>query len=149
MSSSAVAIANLLYQYAERLDGGDFEGAAALFLHARIKVGKDTPLIDSAGMLRLLRELVILYPCGTPRTRHVTSNPIIEIDEVGGRATVRSYYIVFQATEGLPLQAITAGRYHDEFERVDGVWRFSYRDYTLQDAVGEMGFHLSGVVPGR
>ncbi|MEE1926456.1 nuclear transport factor 2 family protein [Pseudomonas sp. 148P] len=103
MSSSAVAIANLLYQYAERLDGGDFEGATALFLHARIKVGKDAPLIDSTGMLRLLRELVILYPCGTPRTRHVTSNPIIEIDEAGNRATVRSCYTVFQTTEGLPL----------------------------------------------
>lgn len=147
MSDSAVAICNLLYRYAECLDRGDFEGAAGLFRYARIKVGKDAPLIDSAGMLHLLRELVILYPCGTPRTRHVTSNPIIEIDEVGGRATVRSYYIVFQATEGLPLQAITAGRYHDEFERVGGVWRFSYRDYTQQEAVGEMRFHLRAAVP--
>ncbi|MFD2641652.1 nuclear transport factor 2 family protein [Pseudomonas japonica] len=142
MSSSAIAISNLLYQYAECLDTGDFEGAARLFRHARIKVGKEAPPIDSNGMLALLRELVILYPCGTPRTRHVTSNPIIDIDEAGNRATVRSYYTVFQATEGLPLQAITAGRYHDEFERVDGVWRFSCRDYTLQEAVGEMRFHL-------
>jgi 3-phenylpropionate/cinnamic acid dioxygenase small subunit len=147
MSISVAAITNLLYQYAECLDSGDFEGAAGLFRHARIKVGKDAPLIDSAGMLSLLRELVILYPCGTPRTRHVTSNPIIEIDEAGSRATVRSCYTVFQATEGLPLQAITAGRYLDEFERVGGVWRFSYRDYTLQEAVGEMGFHMKGVVP--
>lgn len=148
MSSSATAIGNLLYRYAECLDAGDFEGAAGLFRHAQIKVGREAPLIDSDGMLRLLRELVILYPCGTPRTRHVTSNPIFEIDEAGNRATVRSCYTVFQATEGLPLQAITAGRYHDEFERVEGGWRFSYRDYTLQEAVGEMGFHLKGVVDG-
>lgn len=148
MSNSAIAITNLLYRYAECLDGGDFEGAAALFRHARIRVGKAAPLIDADGMLRLLRELVILYPCGTPRTRHVTSNPIIEVDEANNRATVRTYYTVFQATASLPLQAITAGRYLDEFERVDGVWRFSYRDYSLQEAIGEMSFHLRGAVPG-
>ncbi|MCU1720535.1 nuclear transport factor 2 family protein [Pseudomonas sp. 5P_5.1_Bac1] len=144
MTDSAVAISNLLYQYAERLDCGDFEGAAALFRHARIKLAGDRPTLDSAQMLAVMRDLITLYPCGTPRTKHVTSNPIIEVDEAANRATVRSYYTVFQCTEGLPLQPITAGRYHDEFERVDGVWRFSFRDYGLQDAVGEMGFHLRG-----
>ncbi|MDR0281215.1 MAG: nuclear transport factor 2 family protein [Paucimonas sp.] len=92
MSTSSVLISNLLYRYAECLDCGDFVSAASLFRHARIRVGKDAPLIDADGMLRLLRELVILYPCGTPRTRHVTSNPIFEIDEAGNRATVRSCY---------------------------------------------------------
>ena len=144
MTDSAIAITNLLYQYAERLDGGDLEGAAALFRHARIQLSDGAGTIDAAQMLGIMRDLIILYPCGTPRTRHVTSNPIIELAQDGSRASVRSYYTVFQCTEGLPLQAITAGRYHDEFERVDGVWRFSARDYSLQDAIGEMGFHLKG-----
>ena len=38
---------------------------------------------------------------------------------------------------------IAAGRYRDEFERVDGQWRFSFRDYTL-DLAGELGEHLRG-----
>ena len=38
--SSATAITNLLYRYAECIDSGDFAGAAALFAHARVKVGK-------------------------------------------------------------------------------------------------------------
>lgn len=88
-----------------------------------------------------------LYPCGTPRTKHVVTNPIIEIDEKRGRATSRSYYTVYQATEELPLQVIALGRYHDEFERVDGVWRFSYRDYSLLDLMGDLRFHLKAPVP--
>ena len=37
MASSEVEIANLVYRYAEFIDSGDLEGAAALFTHARIK----------------------------------------------------------------------------------------------------------------
>jgi hypothetical protein len=32
MSNSAGEITNLLYRYAERMDGGDLEGAANIFL---------------------------------------------------------------------------------------------------------------------
>ena len=40
-------------------------------------------------------------------------------------ATTRSYFTVLQAVPGLTLQPILAGRYHDEFEHVDGEWRFT------------------------
>lgn len=144
MSHSAVEIANLLYRYAERMDGGDLEGAAALFRHARIKVRRDEDFLDDAGMLLIWKQYVKIYPCGTPRTKHVITNPIIEIDETSGRATARSYYTVLQASEGFPLQPIAAGRYHDEFERVDQAWRFCYRDYSLLDLTGDLSFHLNG-----
>ena len=39
MASSEVQIANLLYRYAEYIDSGDLEGAAALFTHARVLTG--------------------------------------------------------------------------------------------------------------
>jgi hypothetical protein len=35
-------------------------------------------------------------------------------------------------------QPIAAGRYLDEFERVDGVWRFSFRDYSQPDLMGDL-----------
>jgi hypothetical protein len=38
---------------------------------------------------------------------------------------------------------IVAGRYDDRFERVDGRWRFSYRDYTMMDQIGDLSHHLS------
>jgi 3-phenylpropionate/cinnamic acid dioxygenase small subunit len=137
-------IANLLYRYAECIDTGDLAGAAALFEHARIKVGPgDT--IDAAALLGIWKSLIVMYD-GTPRTKHVTTNPIIEVEENAGTATCRSYYTVLQQTEGLPLQTIVAGRYHDRFERVggpEGRWRFCYRDLTLIDLVGDVSRHLA------
>ncbi|WP_396331992.1 nuclear transport factor 2 family protein [Burkholderia anthina] len=143
MSASAVEIANLLYRYAELLDAGDLPGMAALFRHARIKVAEDGPTIGADKLLDLFDARVKRHACGTPRTRHVITNPIIEIDEAAHRATARSYYTVLQAADGLALQPIAAGRYHDAFERVDGTWRFAFRDYTLFDFAGDLCYHLN------
>ncbi len=143
-TNSATQIANLLYTYAERIDAGDFEGLAELFAHATIRRmrGDQEVLLNSQQLLEHWREVVILYPDGTPRTKHVVTNPIIEIDEAEGRATARSYYTVFQQTPEVPLQPVASGRYHDRFERVDGKWRFAYRDYSMLDMVGSIGKHV-------
>ncbi len=142
-------ITNLLYRYAECIDAGDLPGAAALFEHARIRIGgsdaaHDT--IDAAGLLGIWRSLIVIHPDGTPRTKHVTTNAIVEIDERAGTASCRSYYTVLQQTDELPLQIIVTGRYHDRFECVDGQWRFSYRDLTLIDMVGDVSQHLNHAI---
>jgi 3-phenylpropionate/cinnamic acid dioxygenase small subunit len=141
MSDSAVQITNLLYRYAELIDSGDLEATAALFRHAKVLSGGE--LRDEAGLLEIWHRFVKIHPCGTPRTKHVVTNPILEIDEAAGTATCRSYYTVLQATPALPLQVVAAGRYHDRFERVDGRWRFSYRDYSLFDLQGNLSDHLN------
>lgn len=141
---SEVAICNLLYRYAELIDAGRFEVIMTeLFGEARFIIGPEgTPELDATAMLDVLCRTTIRYPDGTPRTRHVVSNPIVEVDEQAGTATCRSCYTVFQQTDTLPLQPIVAGRYHDWFERVDGRWRFARRDYTLVDLVGDTSQHL-------
>ena len=136
-------ITNLLYRYAECVDTGDLAGAAALLQHGVIRIGEgDSGTVDSAAFLGLLTKMIIVYPDGTPRTRHLTTNPIIEIDNDAGTASCQSYYTVLQQTDDFPLQAIVSGRYHDRFERVDGRWRFCYRDYTMMDLVGDLSHHL-------
>ena len=140
--SSATAITNLLYRYAELMDAGELEGAAALFARARITTGGGEVVEGSAPMLALWRAHIRIHDDGTPRTKHVITNPIVEVDEDAGTATCRSYYTVFQATPDLPLQAICAGRYHDAFTYVDGQWHFSGRDYSLLDLVGDLNQHL-------
>lgn len=139
--TSATAITNLLYRYAECMDAGDFVGAAAPFAKARIKVAGGQE-IAGADLVEQWQRFVRIYPCGTPRTKHVVTNPIVEIDEAAGTATCRSYYTVFQQTPDLPLQPICAGRYHDSFVREDGVWRFATRDYSLLDYLGDVSQHL-------
>lgn len=125
------------------LDAGDLPGRAALFRHARIKVAQDAPTIGADQLLELFDARVKRHACGTPRTKHAITNPILEIDEAAHRATARSYDTVLQATDGLALQPIAAGRYHDAFERVDGAWRFAFRDYTLFDFAGDLRYHLN------
>ena len=146
MISAETEIINLLYRYAELMDAGDLENVAALFSHASVKTSEG--LVDGAGpLLALWRKHVRIYPCGTPRTKHVITNPILEIDEAAGTAACRSYYSVLQATSELPLQIIAAGRYHDVFTH-DGVrWRFAERDYTLLDLTGNLSQHL--LIPVR
>ena len=84
----------------------------------------------------MLRENVIVYDDGTPRTKHVTTNIAIEVDEEAGTAVSRSYFIALQALPDLALQPIVSGSYQDRFERRDGQWRFVERRVRT-DLVGE------------
>lgn len=140
-------IANLLYIYAERMDAGDLDGTAALFTHAHIMTGGQDELVDHHELRKTWEKFVKIYPCGTPRTKHVVTNPIIEVSEDGETASSRSYYTVLQATDGLPLQAIAAGRYHDRFARIDGKWQFTFRNYQMLDLIGDVSAHLLVAVP--
>jgi 3-phenylpropionate/cinnamic acid dioxygenase small subunit len=136
-------IEKLLYLYAERIDTGDFEGLADLFSHAVISYSSiDETQSGREEVLAQYRKTVHIYPDGTPRTRHVTTNVIFDLDEAAGSARTRSYFTVFQQTDALPLQAIIAGRYQDSFERVDGSWRFRTR-HIISEQFGELRHHLT------
>ena len=147
MTDPAREIEHLLYRYAEAIDAGDFDGIGALFRHGRIcGEGESGPvtLADGAEAGReFYRALVRLYDDGTPRTRHVTTNAVIEVDDATGTATSRSSYTVFQATEALPLQAIITGRYRDTFHRIGGTWCFASRT-MVADLTGDLSQHLQG-----
>ena len=121
MPPSEIAITNLLYQYAEYIDAGDFATAARLFEHAELRVRPDDgphSSVSAEGILALWRRMIVVYPDGTPRTKHVVTNPIVDVDEDSGTATCRSYYTVLQQTDEFPLQVVVTGRYDDRFERV-------------------------------
>jgi len=137
-------IANLLFEYAERIDRGDLAGMAALFQDATYRAGDGPPVQGAAAVEQINRSLILLYEDGTPHTQHVTSNLLIEVDEAQARAQCRSRFTVFQefpASAGGGLHAIAMGRYHDCFERVAGHWRFSLR-HIFMDRVGELRHHL-------
>jgi len=145
MADSAREIENLLYTYAERIDLGDLEGVADLFAHGRIAASPDaTPEQSREGreqVLALYQRSARIYPDGTPHTKHVTSNAIVEVDDAAGTGTARSYFTVFQQVDDFPLQPIIAGRYHDSFHRIDGRWWFDTRIMQV-DLVGDLSRHL-------
>lgn len=135
-------IQNLIYRYCDRIDRGDFAGLGALFEHAAIYVpAVAQPVRGAKAVEAMYQAFTRVYPeTGTPRTRHVTSNVIIEPDgETAARA--ESYILVHQATPALNLQPIISGRYRDRFERVGGSWRFSERHIEI-DLFGNLSAHL-------
>jgi 3-phenylpropionate/cinnamic acid dioxygenase small subunit len=145
MGDSAVEITNLIYRYAELLDGGDLDAVAALFAHGRIcgveNGPPETVFTGTAGVRKMYEMATRIYDDGTPKTKHNTSNVQLEIDEAGGTARSTSYYCVTQATPELPLQVIVTGHYKDTFHRLDGVWRFDSRTMFV-DQVGDVSHHL-------
>ncbi|MEO2167322.1 MAG: nuclear transport factor 2 family protein [bacterium] len=145
MADSARLIENLLYLYAERIDAGDFEGVAELFAHGRILASPETKREDAAvgreGVLAMYRGATRRYEDGTPRTRHLISNAIIEVDDAETRATARTSYMVFQQTDVLALQPIIGGHYHDSFHRPEGGWAFDTRVMFI-DLTGDLSQHL-------
>ena len=140
-------IINLIHRYAELMDEGRLEQVAALFDHADVTLGGGRVVHGGAAMLAQWRAFVRIHDCGTPRTKHVITNAIVDVDDAAGTAACRSYYTVFQQTPTLPLQAICAGRYHDTFARTGATWRFATRDYTLLDMIGDVSQHLLLPVP--
>jgi hypothetical protein len=139
------AIANLVHRYAELIDAGDYGGVGQLFEHGAIRAVQGDAVTTVGGRAEVqafYERYTRRFPdSGTPKTKHLTTNLIIEVDGDRSTATCRSYFTVLQACDGFPLQPIIAGRYHDTLERVGGAWRFADR-LIHSDLVGELSHHL-------
>ena len=141
MLSDERQILNLLHTYCELQDAADFAGVAELFRHSGYRVHNGEAHFGYDEVYALKAQHDKIYDDGTLRTKHITTNTILEIDDDGVSSRARSYFTVYQATPELPLQCVIAGRYHDVFERVDGAWRFRDR-YIIGDLVGDLTQHL-------
>ena len=143
LEPSVQSIENLMAEYAELVDAGDFGGLGELLADAVFGGEGDAVVSGREAIETIFRSMVLVYDDGTPRTKHVTTNIHIDVDHESGIAVARSYVTVFQALPDLPLQPIVAGRYRDVFECHAGVWRFVERRFTT-DLVGDVSRHLRG-----
>ena len=146
MSIESCEITKLLYQYADYIDSGDLESVAAMFADARIigvtADGGESVVEGQEAVLAMYQNFTRIYPdSGTPHTLHVTTNVIVDIDESGMSALSKSYAVVFQAVDGLPLQAIIGVRYFDAFAKTLKQWRFSERK-IVSTLIGDLSQHL-------
>lgn len=143
MTDATGEIAALVHAYAERIDDGDFEGVAELLAEAELRTeGLPGAVRGREAILELYRRTTRVHPeTGTPRTAHLVTNLVIEVDEVAGTARARSHFAVLQATPSLPLQVVAAGRYRDRFVRGAEGWRFRERVIRLE-LVGDVREHL-------
>jgi len=136
-------IENLIYRYAELIDNGDLKGVAELFRDAEIvSPAHDVRRTGFDEVLQMYQLSCRLYEStGTPLTKHLTTNVIVDMDSNGKEARARSYYTVIQGTGSLPLQPIISGRYKDRFRKVDAQWQFASRE-MLVDLIGDCSAHL-------
>lgn len=137
-------IQNLLHRYSDAVDRGDFAGVGEMFRHADVYYPGETEPSVKAGsgdFAASLAKWSRIYPdTGNPKTRHLCTNAIIDFDDAT-HARCQTYFVVFQAAEGLPLQPIVTGTYLDRFEKVRGEWRFRERR-ELVGQTGNLSAHL-------
>lgn len=145
-----LAIPRLMFRYAELIDSGDFAGVGELFSDGVIEVTETGGIYTGRDEVRSMYEdWVRIYPDnGTPHTKHTTTNLQLEVDDERGTASCRSYVMVLQSTDDLPLQPILSGRYFDSFDRVDGTWRFLRRRMT-NEYLGNLSQHLKQDFAGQ
>lgn len=133
-------ITNLIHRYAELVDSGDFDGLGALFAHGELHA-TDGPVRGADAVREHFASWVQLHDDGSPHTRHVTTNVIVEVADDAQTARARSYVTVLQYGPGGMLRPIFFVRYFDRFHRVDGEWAFASRRY-VEPAAGPAEEHL-------
>ncbi len=137
MSTAEGELVAMIHDYCELFDTAQFDAFADQFADGvwhKAAPGKQ-------GVLDWLDANLVLHD-GSPCTKHVTTNLVVEVDETAGTATARSYVTVLQAVpDVLPLQTVFSGRYRDRFTRVDGRWRWDERR-VLGDLYGDISQHV-------
>ena len=134
-------IENLIYTYAEHIDAGNLEAVAELFRGGEILApAQGSRSCGYEDVLAMYQAACRVYEdTGTPKTKHLTTNVIIDVND--DRAEARSYFTVIQAADMLPLQPIICGRYEDSFRCQDGQWQFAVRSMFV-DHIGDCSAHL-------
>ncbi len=79
------AITSLLFRYTEHMDAADFDAVAEMFADAILtNEGVEGSVKGGDAIARLYRRTNRVHDDGTLRTRHLTSNVIVDIDERAG-----------------------------------------------------------------
>ena len=133
------AVTDLIYRYAELIDAGDFDAVGQLLGRAVFGGARTATVAGAENIAGLFAMTTKRFPDGTPGTRHLVLNAIVEIE--GDTASARSTFCVVQATDRVPLQPIVVGRYYDRFAREDGEWHFTERIADVE-MVGDVSDHL-------
>lgn len=141
MTTDYAQLANLIARYSFLVDAGEFAELGSLFRHADLSLNGGEPVHGAEAIEALARTALITYADGSLKTRHVTSNLYLDIDEQAGTALSRSYFTVFQSLPEFPLQPIAAGHYRDRFARIDGAWQFAERVVST-DFSGDASHHV-------
>ena len=136
------SIANLIYSYAERIDAGDFAGVGELFDHATLTFeGFGEAVSGQEAIEALYRRTTRRYEDGTPRTKHVMTNVIVDVDD--GREPVES--LLLHRPPSGARRARSPARHRrtlpSPLRAIRRRWRVTSM-HIIIDLVGELGHHM-------
>ena len=140
-------IRNLLGRYCDLVDAGDWPGVGALFARGRLADEHGVELAAGAEAVAAFYAAGTQLHDGSPRTKHLVANTVLDEAAADGTVTARSSYLVLQAVDGLALQPVITGRYVDRFAPGDvGApggrgGHFVERRFAV-DLVGDLSHHL-------
>lgn len=146
MQCDSCDIKNLIYRYADYLDRGELDNVAILLGQGRLLAvagdGVANEIVGEQAIRQMYTSFTRLYDDnGTPHTKHMTTNVIVDVANDGASAKARSYAIVFQAVDDFPLQPIIGVRYYDSFVADPEGWRFAERKIESH-LFGDLSRHL-------
>jgi len=141
MRTPEESIRRLIFECAEMLDSANYDGLGQLFARATVHVtGVNAPIKGSDDICDFFDGMNHRDSDGSPGTRFLTSNTIVDFSDDERSARSRSYFVCFQGSKS-HLAPIAAGRYHDQFSRAAGGWDFTERRVVL-DLFGQMDDHV-------
>jgi len=125
-----------IYRMGYALEDGDFEMVGELLKHATFgadMIGRRV-FKGKAEIKGQYERTNITYPGKGRATREMYDNVVIDIDLAAGTAKSTTMYTVAQqipdTTE--PFALLVAGRYVDEWARIDGEWHWTDRFIEVQ-----------------
>ena len=128
-------ISELISDYGNRLDAGDFDGLEQLFVEDAVFTvvpGDGVPRLTGAHSIRDTIEQRWRVVHEGAQRRHVMTNIVVEsiAEDV---ATARTVLLVYEVRKepGARVGVHGMGVYEDTLVRVDGRWRFEQRRLTL------------------
>jgi len=140
IAEDRTAITDLIYRCAEMFDAGDFDSVGALLGRADFGGARTPKMSGAKNIAGLFAMSTRRFPDGTPRTRHLVLNLIVEVAD-DATAAARSTFCVVQATDEVALQPIVVGRYRDRFARDDDGWYYTERIADVE-MLGDVSQHL-------
>jgi 3-phenylpropionate/cinnamic acid dioxygenase small subunit len=119
-------IEGLILEYARHLDARDLHAYSRLFCADGEWSGNTGHAKGPDAIQAMLEErLPPNPPAPGPTSRHVVSNPVIEVDGDSAKASVT--WALIRRGEGDEPELALLGHYRDELAREEGRWRFRSR----------------------
>lgn len=134
-------IGRALIRFARAMDARDWDAVRAIMAPDATGELGTGPLASPEAVIGCIRH----YLDGCGPTQHLLGNLLIEVD--GERATSQCYVSDMHLGVGdkAHITFSTLGDYHDQWRRIDGVWRMTHRTKVNRAHIGSFEvFGLGG-----